>query len=129
MNGKRLRVSKARRLDRALLVTGFPYDLKENINATLRFFNRFMSEARAIRRDGSAALNLSYVAAGRFDGFWEEKLGSWDIAAGSLLVSEAGGQVSDLAGGHFCCHDGAVLASNGLLHDSMLEVLADSNLE
>lgn len=129
MNGKRLRVSKTRRLDRALLVTGFPYDLKEDITATLRFFNRFMSEARAIRRDGSAALNLSYVAAGRFDGFWEEKLGSWDIAAGSLLVSEAGGRVSDLIGGHFSCHDRAVLASNGLLHDFMLEVLADSNLE
>ena len=82
LNGKRLRVSDAQRLGKALLVTGFPYDLKEDIAATLRFFNRFMGEARAIRRDGSAALDLAYVAAGRFDGFWEEKLGAWDTAAG-----------------------------------------------
>lgn len=129
LNGKQLRVSDARRLDKALLVTGFPYDLKDDIDATLRFFNRFMSEARAIRRDGSAALDLAYVAAGRFDGFWEEKLGAWDTAAGALLVSEAGGRVSDLSGGIFKCHDRSVLATNGLLHDSMLRVLADSNLE
>lgn len=129
LNGKRLRVSDARLLDKALLVTGFPYDLKEDIAATLRFFNRFMGEARAIRRDGSAALNLAYVAAGRFDGYWEEKLGAWDTAAGSLLVSEAGGRMSDFFGGVFKCHGRSVLATNGLLHDSMQQVLVDSNLE
>jgi myo-inositol-1(or 4)-monophosphatase len=86
------------RLSEALLVTGFPYDLKEDLTGNLRLFTRFMGASRAIRRDGSAALDLCHVAAGRFDGFWEEKLGPWDTAAGALIVEEAGGRVSDLAG-------------------------------
>jgi myo-inositol-1(or 4)-monophosphatase len=125
LNGNRLRVSEVRELGRALLVTGFPYDLKEDIAANLRCFNRFMAEARAIRRDGSAALDLCYVAAGRFDGFWEEKLNPWDTAAGALLVMEAGGRVSDFFGNAFHCFAKSVVAANGHLHDAVLRVLKE----
>ena len=79
-----------------------------------------MGASRAIRRDGSAALDLCHVAAGRFDGFWEEKLGPWDTAAGALIVEEAGGRVSDLAGGTFHYRNGAIVASNNTLHEQML---------
>lgn len=120
LNGRRLRVSATKELGASLLVTGFPYDLKEDLSKNLRLFTRFMGASRAIRRDGSAALNLSYVAAGRFDGFWEEKLGPWDTAAGALLVEEAGGRVTDLAGAPFHYRKGEVIASNLLLHDQML---------
>jgi myo-inositol-1(or 4)-monophosphatase len=125
LNGHRLRVSDSRVLEHALLVTGFPYDLKDDVAANLRLFNRFMAEARAIRRDGSAALNLCYVAAGRFDGYWEEKLASWDMAAGSLVVAEASGRVTDFQGGPFDCFGRSVLATNGVLHKPMLEVLRE----
>lgn len=120
LNGRRLGVSAAKRLGEALLVTGFPYDLKDDLTGNLRLFNRFMGASRAIRRDGSAALDLCHVAAGRFDGFWEEKLGPWDTAAGALIVEEAGGRVSDLAGGAFHYRKGAIVASNTALHDQML---------
>ena len=120
LNGRRLGVSATKRLGEALLVTGFPYDLREDLTGNLRLFNRFMGSSRAIRRDGSAALDLCYVAAGRVDGFWEEKLGPWDTAAGALIVEEAGGQVSDLAGGPFRYRKGAIVASNAALHDQML---------
>jgi myo-inositol-1(or 4)-monophosphatase len=125
MNGRRLCVSEAGDLARGLLVTGFPYDLKDDISANLRFFTRFMSEARAIRRDGSAALDLAYVAAGRFDGFWEEKLNPWDMAAGALLVEEAGGRVSDFVGDPFNCYGESIVASNDHLHGAMLHVLKE----
>jgi myo-inositol-1(or 4)-monophosphatase len=120
LNGRRLRVSATEELGRALLVTGFPYDLKENLTGNLRLFNRFMGASRAVRRDGSAALDLCYVAAGRFDGFWEEKLGPWDTAAGALVVEEAGGRVTDLDGNEFHYRKGAVVASNSTLHEQML---------
>jgi myo-inositol-1(or 4)-monophosphatase len=129
LNGKRIGVSDVRDLGRALLVTGFPYDLKEDVSANLRYFNRFMSEARAIRRDGSAALDLCYVAAGRFDGFWEEKLSPWDTAAGALLVREASGRTSDFLGRPFDCFGKSVVASNGALHDAILRVLNAGNPE
>jgi myo-inositol-1(or 4)-monophosphatase len=124
LNGKKIHVSNSRDLVRALLITGFPYDLKDDVAAALRFFNRFMAVARAIRRDGSAALNLCYVGTGRCDGYWEEKLNAWDIAAGSLIVSEASGEVTNLKGEAFNCFEGAVLATNGLLHEAMLDVLS-----
>jgi myo-inositol-1(or 4)-monophosphatase len=123
LNGKKIHVSASLDLGRALLITGFPYDLRDDVTATLRFFNRFMAVARAIRRDGSAALNLCYVGAGRCDGYWEEKLSAWDIAAGSLIVSEASGKVTNLKGETFNCFEGSVLATNGPLHEAMLEVL------
>ncbi len=123
LNGRRLGVSATTRLGDALLVTGFPYDLREDLTRNLRLFNRFMGASRAIRRDGSAALDLCHVAAGRFDGFWEEKLGPWDTAAGALIVEEAGGRVSDLAGEPFHYRKGAVVASNTALHEQMIALI------
>jgi len=124
LNGRRLGVSRTATLGQALLVTGFPYDLKDDLAGNLRLFQRFMGLSRAIRRDGSAALDLCYVAAGRYDGFWEEKLGPWDTAAGALIVEEAGGVLTGFSGEPFHYSNKAVLATNGRLHDAMLEVLA-----
>lgn len=124
LNGERLRVSGTAALAEALLVTGFPYDLKDDVAKNLRSFQKFMGVSRAIRRDGSAALDLCYLAAGRYDGFWEEKLGPWDTAAGALLVEEAGGRLSDFSGGPFHYSQKAILATNARLHDAMLAVLS-----
>jgi myo-inositol-1(or 4)-monophosphatase len=124
LNGKKLDVSDTFEIRHALLTTGFPYDLKDDLEGNMRLFKKFMATARAIRRDGSAALDLCYVAAGRFDGFWEEKLGPWDTAAGALLVQEAGGQVTGMTGGSFHYLQKAIVASNGRLHDQMLAILS-----
>ena len=124
LNGTKLDVSTTETLQHALLVTGFPYDLKDDLEGNLRLFKRFMGTARAIRRDGSAALDLCYVACGRFDGFWEEKLGPWDTAAGALIVDEAGGQVTDLSGGPFHYRRKQIVASNGRIHEGMLSILS-----
>lgn len=123
LNGRRLQVSSASELLRSLLVTGFPYDLRERLESTLRLFNRFMAHARAIRRDGAAALDLAYLAAGRVDGFWEERLQPWDVMAGSLMVEEAGGSVSRFDGSPIGLSADEVLATNGALHGPMLDVL------
>jgi myo-inositol-1(or 4)-monophosphatase len=123
LNGRRLAVSGATELLQSLLVTGFPYDLREDLPGKLRLFNRLMGEARAIRRDGSAAIDLSYVAAGRFDGFWEEKLHTWDMAAGGLMIEEAGGRMSRFDGAPIPMRDDEVLATNGRIHEAMLAVL------
>ncbi|MEB3328373.1 MAG: inositol monophosphatase family protein [Candidatus Sericytochromatia bacterium] len=123
LNGRPLRVSTTERLERALLVTGFPYDVQ--VKATnLQHFSAFIHQAQAVRRLGSAALDLAWVAAGRFDGFWEPRLAPWDLCAGTLLVEEAGGRVSGYAGGPFSIHGKEVLATNGRLHDAMCGVLA-----
>jgi myo-inositol-1(or 4)-monophosphatase len=124
LNGRRLSVSSTDRLDKALLVTGFPYDLKDDLEGSLKLFKRFMGSCRAIRRDGSAALDLCYVAAGRTDGFWEEKLGAWDVAAGAVIVEEASGSVTDLNGGVFRPAKGEVVASNARIHQEMLRIIA-----
>jgi len=124
LNGEKLDVSATLQIKHALLTTGFPYDLKDDLEGTMRLFKKFMGTARAIRRGGSAALDLCYVAAGRFDGFWEEKLGPWDTAAGALFVQEAGGQVTGMTGGPFHYSQKTIVASNGRLHDQMLEVLS-----
>jgi myo-inositol-1(or 4)-monophosphatase len=124
LNGRRLEVSKTARLDGALLVTGFPYDFKADLEKSARLFLRFMAESRAVRRDGSAALDLCYLAAGRIDGFWEEKLSPWDTAAGAFLVEEAGGSVTNFRGAPFHCSQPSVVASNGRLHQQMLAVVA-----
>ena len=123
LNGERIAVSATDRLINALLCTGFPYDLRESRENNLDYFNRFIMEARAIRRDGSAALDLCYVAAGRFDGFWELKLHPWDVAAGKLLVEEAGGRVTDFRGGPLDIEGTETLASNGKIHADMVRVL------
>ena len=124
LNGRRLQVTDRRDLLRSLLTTGFPYDMRLDLDAALRLFNRFMGVARAIRRDGAAALDLSYVAAGRLDGFWEPHLHSWDVAAGALLVREAGGLVTDMAGGPGWLSGPSILAAPAALHAAMAVVLA-----
>ena len=123
LNGAPLRVSSTVRLDSALLVTGFAYDIRESPQNNLDYFARFALRAQGIRRTGSAALDLCYVAAGRFDGFWEIKLHPWDTAAGALIVQEAGGRVTDFKGGRFSIYGQEIVASNGLVHDEMLAVL------
>ena len=107
-----------------MLCTGFPYDVHDSDVDNLDHFALLIKKARAIRRDGAAALDLCYVATGRFDGFWEMKLKPWDMAAGNLIVAEAGGRVSDFAGREVCPDAGTVLATNGRLHESLLKILA-----
>jgi myo-inositol-1(or 4)-monophosphatase len=123
LNNERISVSATEQLTNALICTGFPYDLRESPENNLDHFNLFFMEARAIRRDGSAALDLCYVAAGRFDGFWELKLYPWDVAAGKLLVEEAGGKVSDFRGGPLAIYGQEILATNGRIHEKMIGVL------
>ncbi len=124
-NGEKLEVSTIKEMKQALLVTGFPYDVATNPKNNLNHWAAFMMRAQALRRDGSAGLNLSYVAAGRFDAFWEVKLSPWDMAAGALIVREAGGTVTSLSGGAFSLYEGGVLASNGLIHKQMIDVIRE----
>ena len=123
LNGRPLRVSSAATLVDAMLVTGFPYDVHDRVEEIVGLFGDFVGQARAVRRLGSAAIDLCYVAAGRLDGFWEPDLKPWDIAAGALIVIEAGGTVSTMDGAPFSSRRGDVLATNGLIHDPMLEVM------
>jgi myo-inositol-1(or 4)-monophosphatase len=125
LNGRRLHVSDAATLVDAVLVTGFPYDVHQRVDEIVGLFAAFVGQARAVRRLGSAAIDLCYVAAGRMDGFWESDLKPWDIAGGALIVDQAGGRVTDMAGGPFSSRAGRVLASNTLLHDAMLAVIRD----
>ena len=122
LNGRQIHVSEVQDLNRALLCTGFPYDVRGR-REFARHFNNFIMHGQAVRRDGSAALDLAYVACGRFDGFWEEGLRPWDVAAGILLVEEAGGRVSYYDGSPFNVYSPPILASNGLVHDAMINVL------
>jgi len=124
LNGRRLTVSSSSSLLHSLLVTGFPYDLRVDLEGTLRLFNRLMAHARAIRRAGAAALDLCYVAAGRADGFWEERLHTWDVLAGLLLVEEAGGKTSRFDGSAVGLTADEVVATNGRIHGAILEVIA-----
>lgn len=124
LNEEPIHVSDVDRLEEALLCTGFPYDVKESRDNNLDQFRDFMLRAQAVRRPGSAALDLGYVAAGRLDGFWEFKLKPWDMASGVLLVTEAGGSVTDLGGFSLDLFRGEIVASNGRVHDAMLRVLA-----
>jgi myo-inositol-1(or 4)-monophosphatase len=123
LNGKRLKVTATSKLIDSLLVTGFPYDIAQNPDNAIGHFVNFLLEGQGLRRLGSAALDLSYVAAGRFDGFWEVNLNPWDMAAGMLFVREAGGRVTDFAGEESTIYKKQVLASNGIIHDAMLNVL------
>ncbi|RKX70080.1 inositol monophosphatase [candidate division WOR-3 bacterium] len=123
LNGKPITVSKTESLSDALLATGFPYDLLTSPNNNFDHFYNFSQKARAIRRMGCASLDLAYVACGRLDGFWELKLKPWDTAAGALLVSEAGGLVTDFSGGKFQLDRDEILAANPTLHPEMVEVL------
>jgi myo-inositol-1(or 4)-monophosphatase len=123
LNGRRLRVSSTPTLASALLCTGFPYDVRER-NEFARHFANFIMAAQGVRRDGAAALDLAYVAAGRFDGFWEEGLKPWDVAAGGLIIEEAGGRVSNYENGPLDIFTPPMMASNGLIHEEMMRVLA-----
>ena len=125
LNGRPLGVSSTDRLVDAVLVTGFPYDVHSRIEEIVGLFARFVGCGRAVRRLGSAAIDLCYIAAGRMDGFWERDLKPWDIAAGALIVAEAGGRITGMDGRAFASRDGDVLATNGRLHDDMLRVIAD----
>ncbi len=128
-NGRPLRVSDTARLDDALLVTGFPYDVRARGHELVALFAQFLEQARAVRRLGSAALDLCYVAGGRFDGFWERHLKHWDVAAGVLIVREAGGKVTSMDGGVVEMSAPHLVASNGRLHDQMLTVIRDLQSE
>jgi myo-inositol-1(or 4)-monophosphatase len=126
LNGKTIRVSGTDALIRSLLATGFPYDRKVSEKNNLDYFHDLLMASQEVRRDGSAALDLCYVASGRFDGFWELKLKPWDVAAGSLIVSEAGGMVSDFSGTRFSIHDDEIVASNGRIHGRLVEILQEA---
>jgi myo-inositol-1(or 4)-monophosphatase len=123
LNGRAIHVSGATELVDALLVTGFPYDVHQRVEEIVGLFGAFVGQARAVRRLGSAAIDLCYVAAGRMDGFWESDLKPWDVAGGALIVSEAGGRVTGMAGEPFSSRGRHVLASNGALHEAMLELI------
>jgi myo-inositol-1(or 4)-monophosphatase len=123
LNGSAIRISEVKELDKALLATGFPYDQRERADFYLSFFKAFMTRSQGIRRNGSAALDLCYVACGRLDGFWELKLRPWDTAAGALIVEEAGGRLSDLSGNKFTIWGEETLASNSAIHDEMVNAL------
>jgi myo-inositol-1(or 4)-monophosphatase len=123
LNGRKIHVSSTPKLSECLLATGFPYDLRENAADNFDHFRNFALHAHAVRRAGSAALDLCYVAAGRFDGFWEMRLGPWDLAAGSLMVREAGGKTTDFLGNSLGLDGRHVLASNGKIHREMIKLL------
>jgi len=124
LNGKKIHVTEETKLSRALLATGFPYDIGSSNEDNLKNFARFAKVARGIRRPGSAALDLCYLACGRIDGFWELKLSPWDTAAGKLIVEEAGGRVTDFNGEKYFIYGKYILASNGRIHNQMKRILS-----
>jgi myo-inositol-1(or 4)-monophosphatase len=123
LNGVRIHVSETRALVDALLCTGFPYTVRERRRRQVEVFAAFLGEARAVRRLGSAALDLCHVAAGRFDGFWEERLQPWDLAAAALIVHEAGGRLTRYDGSPLDLFRGETAVSNGWVHDALLTVI------
>ena len=123
LNGEPITVSSSKQLGRSLLVTGFPYYIREKHNRVIRNFKKLVLAAQGIRRLGSAALDMAWVASGRFDGFWEEGLQPWDVGAGSLIVKEAGGKVSDFSGGADWLFGKRLVASNGKIHPLMIKIL------
>jgi myo-inositol-1(or 4)-monophosphatase len=122
LNGRPIRVSSSDALGDSLIVTGFPYNFKQKTDFA-KHLTGFMLESRGVRRDGSAAIDMAYVACGRFDGFWEEGLNPWDVAAGTLLIAEAGGYVTYYDGSPFSIYEPPICASNGRIHSQMLDVL------
>ena len=127
LNGVPLRVSAATALIDSLLCTGFPYSVQQDAGPLVALFGEFLKRSRAVRRLGSAAIDLCYVAAGRFDGFYEAQLNPWDMSAGALLVEEAGGTVTGLGGGPFDSRAGEIVASNGLIHAQMVDTIRARN--
>jgi myo-inositol-1(or 4)-monophosphatase len=127
LNGRPIRVSATDRLDRALIATGFPYDIRERVPETMARLGRMLANTQGVRRAGSAALDLCYVACGRLDGFYEENLKPWDTAAGLLMVTEAGGKVTTFDGGDYDLYSPNILASNGMLHPQILSRLTEQD--
>jgi len=125
LNGQPLGVSETSTLIDALLVTGFPYDVHKQAGDLVALFGAFLSRARAVRRLGSAALDLCYVAAGRFEAFWEQHLKPWDVSAGALIVEEAGGRVTGMDGSPFDAAAAHLVASNGRVHEEVLTVIRE----
>ena len=123
LNGRSIHVSETATLDNSLLVTGFAYDIRETPRNNLDHFCKFALKAQGLRRTGSAALDLCYVASGRFDGFWEVRLNPWDMAAGFVIVREAGGRLTDFSGKDLSIYGQELVASNGQIHEAMLTVL------
>lgn len=122
LNNRKISVSETEKLSESLLVTGFPYNFKEKEDFAAHL-TEFLLKSRGIRRDGAAAIDMAYVACGRFDGFWEEGLNPWDVAAGVLMIEEAGGKVTYYDDSKFSIYAPPICASNGLIHAEMLEVL------
>ena len=122
-NGQRISVSETREIGESLLATGFPYDIRENAAGVLELFRRFITRAQGVRRPGSAALDLCYVACGRFDGFWEQGLQPWDTAAGALIVKEAGGMLATYEGYDYTPFEKSVVAANPALLGCMLRII------
>ena len=125
LNGKPIHVSTVDSMIESMMVTGFPYTIRDNPEHAVQHFINMLMKAQGIRRLGSAAVDLCYVACGRFDGFWEVSLNAWDMAAGVLLIQEAGGRFTDFHGRPTSIYDKQVLATNGLLHDKIVEVLEE----
>ncbi len=125
VNDRSLAVSATATLDRSLLATGFPSNIRETRDTNLREYAAFALCCRGVRRMGSATLDLAWLAAGRFDAFWELSLGPWDVAASSLFIEEAGGRITSLTGGPLDLDAPAVVASNGRIHEAVLAVLAE----
>ncbi len=125
LNGRPIRVSETKTVADALLVTGFPYDYKDHMRSLVGRFEKCLAAAQGIRRLGSAALDLCYVACGRFDGFWEERLKPWDTAAGMLIARQAGAKVTDFSGRPFSPEKQELLATNNVIHDAMLTFLKE----
>lgn len=125
LNGTRLQVSSTTEMVDAMLVTGFPYDVHERVEEIVGLFGRFVGRARAVRRLGSAAIDLCYVAAGRMDAFWEQQLKPWDTAAGVLIVREAGGRVTGMDGGAYSSRTAHLVATNDHLHETVLATIRE----
>ncbi|HKX31202.1 MAG TPA: inositol monophosphatase family protein [Blastocatellia bacterium] len=127
LNGQRIQVSEIDQLERALLVSGFPYDVRERMDTYLPAWRKFLECAQGVRRLGSAAIDMCAVAAGRMDGFWEHGLHPWDTAAGWVIVEEAGGRVTQLDGSPFDNFKPSLLCTNGQVHEAMLAVLEEAH--
>ncbi|MBW2345452.1 MAG: inositol monophosphatase [Deltaproteobacteria bacterium] len=126
LNNKPIKVSKIQTLDESLLGTGFPYDIHEKPETVMDLFTKMLVRAQGVRRPGSAAIDMCYVAAGRFDGFWESDLKPWDTAAGTVIVKEAGGRLSTYEGNPYDPYRKSIVAANPFIHDAMMQVLMDN---
>ncbi len=124
-NGEKIQVSEVEQLEKALVVSGFPYDVRERLDEYLPAWRKFLERAQAVRRFGSAAIDMAYVAMGRLDGYWEHGLNPWDTAAGWIIIEEAGGRVTKMDGSPFDNYTPSLLCTNGKIHDEMLAVLCE----